>query len=94
MRGCQPSSIPLVYPGLCGSHMFCTRCPCDSGSRSAQSHGTFPDQNLPKTARLIEVPPQACFTIAAQEQKKRIEDMIAEEATIDGMENVECKVFK
>ena len=29
-----------------------------------------------------------------QEQKKRMEDMIAEEATIDGLENVECKVFK
>jgi hypothetical protein len=29
-----------------------------------------------------------------QSQKKRVEDMIAEEATIDGLENVECKVFK
>ena len=29
-----------------------------------------------------------------QAQKKRIEDMIAEEATIDGLENVEVKVFK
>ena len=37
---------------------------------------------------------QACLSSSAQEQKKRIEDMIAEEATIDGLENVECKVFK
>ena len=29
-----------------------------------------------------------------QAQKKRVEDMIAEEAKIDGLENVECKVFK
>jgi hypothetical protein len=29
-----------------------------------------------------------------QAQKKRVEDMIAEEATIDGLENIECKVFK
>jgi hypothetical protein len=29
-----------------------------------------------------------------QAQKKRVEDMIAEEEKIDGLENVECKVFK
>ena len=29
-----------------------------------------------------------------QAQKKRVEDMIAEEATIDGLENIESKVFK
>ena len=27
-------------------------------------------------------------------QKKRVEDMFAEEGTIDGLEHVECKVFK
>jgi len=27
-------------------------------------------------------------------QKKRVEEMIAEEAKIDGLENIECKVFK
>ncbi len=43
---------------------------------------------------MAKVVAQACPTLSAQEQKKRIEDMIAEEATIDGMENVECKVFK
>lgn len=29
-----------------------------------------------------------------QKQKARLEDMIAEEAKIDGLEHVECKVFK
>ena len=29
-----------------------------------------------------------------QEQKKRVENILAEEATIDGLENVEVKVFK
>ena len=29
-----------------------------------------------------------------QAQKARLEDMIAEEAKIDGLEHVECKVFK
>jgi elongation factor 1-gamma len=32
--------------------------------------------------------------ISDEAQKKRVEDMIAEEATIDGLENIECKVFK
>jgi len=27
-------------------------------------------------------------------QKKRVEDMFAEEATIDGLEHIECKIFK
>ena len=29
-----------------------------------------------------------------QTQKARVEDMIAEEATIDGLEHIECKIFK
>jgi len=29
-----------------------------------------------------------------QAQKKRVESILAEEATIDGLENVEVKVFK
>ena len=28
------------------------------------------------------------------EQKKRVEDMFAEEAKIDGLEHIECKIFK
>ena len=34
------------------------------------------------------------FLLLVQEQKKLIEDIIAEEATIKGLECVECKVFK
>ncbi len=30
----------------------------------------------------------------AQAQKARVEDMVAEEATIDGLEHIECKIFK
>ena len=29
-----------------------------------------------------------------QKQKARVEDMVAEEATIDGLEHIECKIFK
>ena len=29
-----------------------------------------------------------------QAQKKRVEDILVEESTIDGLENVEVKVFK
>lgn len=29
-----------------------------------------------------------------QKQKARVEDMIAEEGTIDGLEHIECKIFK
>lgn len=29
-----------------------------------------------------------------QAQKARVEDMVAEEATIDGLEHIECKIFK
>ena len=29
-----------------------------------------------------------------QKQKARVEDMLAEEATIDGLEHIECKIFK
>ncbi|KAK9834888.1 hypothetical protein WJX81_006700 [Elliptochloris bilobata] len=32
--------------------------------------------------------------IADPKQKARVEDMIAEEATIDGLEHIECKIFK
>ena len=32
--------------------------------------------------------------LCLQEQKKRVENILAEEATIDGLENVEVKVFK
>lgn len=54
----------------------------------------FVDADLHGLHRAGCVPAGCQCYVLLQTQKKRVESILAEEATIDGLENVEVKVFK
>lgn len=83
------------------------RCPCSEKNLKSLTHRNLSDLLSKSTAAAQPGPPKILYFFIAfcwfesprawgwgQAVKARIEDMLAEEATIDGLEHVECKVFK
>ena len=67
---------------------FGAACFHEGRERVDSCFGEASHQNVPALTDLLSVP------LYLQAQKKRVECILAEEATIDGLENVEVKVFK